>query len=127
VFDISGLRSGGVVLSGNDPICDALGKNDSVRLGVCEFVIDDCSNLDDEGRFNWTIRRGTPVPWVVPGVLPEPVVGDQLRIVEETPSSPGHIVFKNIAIQGSNLSEMVLMDEMATAMVPDTHQPGMVR
>jgi hypothetical protein len=52
------------------------------------------------------------------------VVGDQLRIVEETASSQGQVVFKNVTVQGTNLSEMVLMDETATATVPDGHRPG---
>jgi hypothetical protein len=124
VLDVSGLTTGGGVLAGNDAICDAIGKARSVALGFCYFTIGTCSSLDDEGRFNWTIHRGAPVPWVVPAVSPEAVIGDQLRISEETPSSPGHILFKNVAVQGSNLSEMVLMDEMATATVPDAHQPG---
>jgi hypothetical protein len=65
-----------------------------------------------------------PVPWVVPSVSQEAVIGDQLRIIEETPPSQGLLVFKNVTIQGSNLSEMVLMDETATATVPDGHRPG---
>jgi hypothetical protein len=124
VLDVSGLKAGGVVLAGNDPICDAIGKERSVALGFCYFTIGTCSSLDDEGRFNWTIHRVAPVPWVVPSVSPDAVIGDQLRIVEETASSQGHVVFRNVSIQGSNLSEMVLMDEAATATVPAAHRPG---
>jgi hypothetical protein len=124
VFDAGGLKTGGVVLAGNDPICDAIGKARSVSLGICYFTIGTCSSLDDQGRFNWTIHRVAPVPWVVPSVSQEAVIGDQLRIIEETPPSQGLLVFKNVTIQGSNLSEMVLMDETATATVPDGHRPG---
>ena len=122
VFEVSGLKTGGGVLAGNDAICDALGKENSIALGWCIAVIDTCVNLDDQGRFNWTIRRVAPASWVVPAVSQDAVVGDQLRIVEETPSSPGHIVFRKVNVQGLNLSEMLLMDEMATATVPDAHQ-----
>ena len=80
--------------------------------------------MDDQGRFNWTIYRAAPVPWVVPSMSQEAVVGDQLRIIEETPTSQGHLVFRNVTIQGVNLSEMVVMDEIATATVPDGHRPG---
>jgi hypothetical protein len=124
VFEVNGLKADGAVLAGNDPICDALGKENSVALGFCEFVIGTCSSLDDQGRFNWTIHRVAPLPWVVPAVSQNAVVGDQIRIIEETASSPGHVVFRRVATQGLNLSEMVLMDEMATATVPEAHQPG---
>lgn len=124
VFEVVGLKTGGTVLAGNDPICDAIGKIESVALGICYFTIGTCSELDDQGRFTWTIHRQAPVPWVIPALSPDAVVGDQLRIVEETPSSPGPIVFKNATVQGTSLSEMVLMDEMATATVPDSHKPG---
>jgi hypothetical protein len=127
VFDVGGLKAGGVVLAGNDAICDAIGKVRSVALGFCRFTIGTCSSLDDQGRLNWTIHRAAQVPWVVPSVSQDAVLGDQLRIIEETASSPGHVVFKNVAIQGSNLSEMVLMDETATATVPDAHRPGAIR
>jgi hypothetical protein len=112
------------VLAGNDAICEALGKARSVALGICYFTIGTCSSLDDQGRFNWIIHRVAPVPWVVPSVSPDPVVGDQLRIIEETAPSQGNLVFRNVTIQGANLSEMVLMDETATATVPDAHRPG---
>jgi hypothetical protein len=124
VFEVDGLKAGGVVLAGNDPICDAIGKERSVALGFCEFTIGTCSSLDDQGRFNWTFHRVAAVPWVVPAVSSQAVIGDQLRIVEETASSQGRVVFKNVSIQGANLSEMVLMDEMATATIPDGHRPG---
>ena len=124
VFDVRGLKTGTGVLAGNDPICDALGKENSVALGFCQFVIGTCSSLDDQGRFNWTIHRAAPVPWVVPSVSQQAVVGDQLRIIEETASSQAQVVFKNVTVQGANLSEMVLMDETATATVPDGHRPG---
>ena len=124
VFDVDGLKAGTAVLAGNDPICDAIGKARSVAMGFCYVTVGTCSNLDDQGRFNWTIRRAAPVLWVVPSVSQDPVLGDQLRIIEETPPSQGHVVFRNVTIQGANLSEMVLMDEMATATVPDAHLPG---
>jgi hypothetical protein len=124
VFEVNGLKTGGAVLAGNDPICDAIGKENSVALGFCIVVIGTCSSLDDQGRFNWTIRRVAPVPWVIPAVSQDTVVGDQVRIIEETPSSPGHVVFKRVTTQGLNLSEMVLMDEIATVAVPEAHQPG---
>ena len=124
MFEVNGLKAGGGVLAGNDAICDALGKANSVALGFCIVVVGTCSSLDDQGRFNWTIRRVAPVPWVVPAVSQDAVVGDQLRIIEEMPPSAGHLVFKKVSIQGTNLSEMVLMDELATATVPDAHQPG---
>jgi hypothetical protein len=124
VFEVNGLKTGGAVLAGNDPICDAIGKAESVALGFCIMVVGTCSSLDDQGRFNWTIRRVAPVPWVVSAVSRDAVVGDQLRIVEETPSAPGQAVFRRVNTQGLNLSEMVLMDELATATVPDAHQPG---
>jgi hypothetical protein len=126
VFEVAGLKTGGTVLAGNDAICDALGKEQSVAMGVCYTTWGNCSSLDDDGRFNWTINRVAPVRWVVPAVSQEVVVGDQLRIIEETPSQ-GHLVFKNVSIQGANLSEMVLMDEMATIAVPEAHQPGALR
>ena len=103
VFDVSGLKAGSGVLAGNDPICDAIGKANSVALGFCHFVIGTCSSLDDEGRFNWTIHRVAPVPWVVPSVSQHAVVGDQLRIIEETAPSQRPVVFKNVTIQGANL------------------------
>jgi hypothetical protein len=124
VFEVSGLKTGDAVLAGNDAICDALGKANSIALGFCIAVIDTCSNLDDQGRFNWTIRRVAPVRWVIPSLSQDAMIGDQLRIIEEAPSSPGHVVFSKVNVQGLNLSEMVLMDEMATATVPDAHLPG---
>jgi hypothetical protein len=124
VFDVGGLKAGGGVLAGNDAICDAIGKAQSVALGICYLTVGTCSSLDDQGRFNWTIYRVAPVPWVVPSVSQDAVVGDQLRFIEETPPSQKHLVFRNVTIQGSNLSEMVLMDETATATVPDAHRPG---
>ncbi len=124
VFEVNGLKTGGGVLAGNDAICDALGKENSVALGFCEFVIGTCSSLDDQGRFNWTIRRVAALPWVVPAVSQDAVVGDQLRIIEETPSTQPQFFLRNTNVQGLNLSEMVLMDETATDTVPDAHQPG---
>ena len=124
MFEVSGLKTGDAVHGGNDAICDALGKANSIAMGVCIAVIDNCLNLDDQGRFNWTIRRVAPVRWVIPSLSQDAVIGDQLRIIEEAPSSPGHVVFKKVNVQGLNLSEMVVMDEMATASVPDAHQAG---
>ena len=124
VFDVGGLKSGSGVLAGNDAICDALGKANSIAMGVCYATVGTCSTLDDHGRFNWTIRRVAPVRWVVPAVSPDPIIGDQLRIIEETASSTGRSYLKNVNVQGLNLSEMALMDEMATATVPDGHLPG---
>jgi len=117
VFDVDGVKAGSVVLAGNDPVCDALGKARSVAMGVCYVTV-------GQGRFNWTIRRAAPVLWVVPSVSQEPVLGDPLRIIEAAPPSQGHVLFRNVTIQGADLSEMILMDEMATATVPDAHIPG---
>ena len=64
------------------------------------------------------------MPWVIPSVSQNAVMGDQLRIIEETPSSPGPVVFRKVSVQGLNLREMVLMDEVATDTVPDSHLPG---
>jgi hypothetical protein len=124
VFEVNGVKTGGAVLAGNDAICDAIGKSRSVAMGICFVTIGDCSSLDDQGRFNWTIHRSAPVPWVIPSVSQNAVMGDQLRIIEETPSSPGPVVFRKVSVQGLNLREMVLMDEVATDTVPDSHLPG---
>ena len=83
-----------------------------------------CSSLDDDGRFNWTIQRVAPVRWLVPAASQDVVVGDLLRIVEETAPGQGHVVFRNVTVQGSNLSEMIFMDGTATATVPEAHRPG---
>lgn len=120
VLEVNNMTARGVVLAGNDLICDALGKANSVALGVCEYTIGTCSRLDDQGRFNWVIDRTTPVPWTVPSVSDEAVVGDQLRIIEET--SPGPRAFTNVTIRGRNLTQMILLDEMANAMVPEDHR-----
>lgn len=124
VFEVNGLRAGGTVLAGNDAICDAIGKARSVALGICYFTIGSCSSIDDDGRFHWTIFRSSPVPWVIPAVSQAAVVGDQLRIIEETPSNSAKVVFKSASVTGTNLSEMVLMDELATAAAPEGHRPG---
>jgi hypothetical protein len=122
VLDVGQLTAGGIVQSGNDFICDAIGKERSVALGICEYTIGTCSQLDDQGRFNWIIQRRAPVSWVIPSVSPDAVVGDQLRIIEETGPNEGDPMMTDVAIRGANLSQILLLDEMANAQVPDTHR-----
>ena len=124
VFDAANLKLGSTVLAGNDAICDAFGKEASVAMGICYVTVGTCSSLDDEGRFTWTIRRSAPVRWVIPSMSQHEVIGDQMRIIEETASSPGPVIFRKVNVQGLNLAEVILMDEVGSTTVPDGHLPG---
>lgn len=112
VLDISGLRTGTGVLSGNDSICEAFGKANSVALGICEWVVSDCHTLDDDGRSVWTIDRVAPVTWEVPATGSS-VVGDRIRLTaEERPRDPAK-TFTDVWIRASNLSELTILEESA--------------
>ena len=116
VLDLTGLRAGTVVFSGNDPICDALGKANSVALGFCEFVWSDCHFLDDDGRSGWIIDRVAPVTWVVP-LSGRSVVGDKIRLTQEKAPSEPPVDLTEVMIQASNLSELIIFEEQARSTV----------
>ena len=116
VLDLTGLRAGTVVFSGNDPICDALGKANSVAAGVCEWVVSDCHFLDDDGRSGWIIDRVAPVTWIVPP-LGKSVVGDKIQLTQEQAPSEPDAVFTEVRIKASNLSELIIFEEQARSTV----------
>lgn len=116
VLDLTGMREGTVVFSGNDPVCDAFGKANSVALGICEWVVSDCHVLDDDGRSGWIIDRVAPVTWVVP-LSGTSVVGDRIRLTEEKRPRGPDVLLTEVRIRASNHSELILFDETARSTV----------
>ncbi len=85
--------------SANDPICDALGKAESVALGVCEWVVAPGFQQNDNGECQFELS-GARKEWTVDGSRIE---ADRILFIEELSAPPETASFRLITIQGTEL------------------------
>jgi hypothetical protein len=108
VFAATGFESGSQsVLSGNDPICDFIGKAESVAIGICEWVVSPDFRQNDDFECEFSIE-GQRKEFFLPNGTE--VLGTRIRFIEnETESEVA--VFNRMNIRTALVRTLELADE----------------
>lgn len=93
----------------NDPICDFIGKSQSVALGFCEWVVAPSFQQNQDGSCQWTFIR----PEVGTFQLADgrELRGREVRFVEVLTAPVERATFYEGELRGANLLELVAFGE----------------
>ena len=106
VYRLSNLEAGSqAVLSSNDAICDALGKANSVALGVCEWVVAPDFRQNDANECEFTLSGQSRDFFFEDGAI---VQGDRIRFVEQPEQRPAPATFRRMVIETAEVETLTL-------------------